>query len=109
MRFFLSLFLLAGLAQALQSPTPVNGRRTFLAQAGVAATAFVVVAPNAALAAESAVKSKPKRGRFRGGRGAADDTHNGTELNGSQADVAGGLLGKMGIPDITPDKGSTKK
>lgn len=111
MRFVLSLLLLAGFAQALQSPAPVNtnNRRNFLAQAGVAATAFVAVVPNAAFAAEPAATTKPKRGAFRGGRGAADDTHNGTDLNTQQASVAGGLLGKMGIPDITPDKGGASK
>ena len=42
----------------------------------------------------------------RGGKEAIDATHNGTELNGSQATVASSLLDKMGVQDITADKGS---
>ena len=42
----------------------------------------------------------------RGGKEAIDATHNGTDLNGSQATVASSLLDKMGVQDITADKGS---
>ena len=39
----------------------------------------------------------------------SDATHNGTDMNDKEAGVAGGLLGKMGLDDITPDKGSSAK
>jgi len=42
----------------------------------------------------------------RGGKETIDATHNGTDLNGKEAVVASSLLDKMGVADITPDKGT---
>jgi hypothetical protein len=67
-----------------------------------------LVAPNvASAAAADAQKRKGGKGKpaFRGGKEGLDSLHNGTDLNGKQAVVAGGLLDKMGLQDITPDKG----
>ena len=43
--------------------------------------------------------------RWSHGKGASDALHNGTDLNGKQAEVASSLLDKMGLADITPDNG----
>jgi hypothetical protein len=37
----------------------------------------------------------------------SDALHNGTDLDKGQAEVAGSLLSKMGLVDITPDKGGS--
>ena len=39
----------------------------------------------------------------------SDALHNGTDLNGREAEVAGGLLDKMGLVDITPNKGPSTR
>jgi hypothetical protein len=44
---------------------------------------------------------------FRGGKNMSDALHNGTDLDKGQAEVAGSLLSKMGLVDITPDKGGS--
>ena len=46
---------------------------------------------------------------FRGGKNMSDALHNGTDLDGEQAAVAGGLLDKLGLGDITPDKGDNSR
>ena len=94
----LSVFCLIQ-GQALQSP--LTNRRSFVAAAVSAAV------PAAALAAPP--EKKAKREAFRGGRQAADDTHNGTDLNDKEASVAGGLMDKMGLPDVDPYKDGKKK
>jgi len=81
-----------GLAQTRSS------RRSFIGK--VAATGAAAVAVGANPGRASAVGK-------RGGKEMIDATHNGTPMNGKQDSVAGGLLGKMGLDDITPDKGSS--
>jgi len=46
---------------------------------------------------------------FRGGKNLSDALHNGTDLDVEQAAVAGGLLDKLGLGDITPDKGDNSR
>lgn len=95
--------LIAKQTHAWQTPTNVS-RRSFFAK--VATTgAIVVTAPGVALAAP---QKKKTRTPFRGGDKNIRDTHNGTELDSKQDVVAGGLLGKMGLNDIAPDKDSAK-
>jgi hypothetical protein len=50
-----------------------------------------------------------KKELFRGGKNLSDALHNGTDLDKGQAAVAGGLLDKMGLKDITPDKGPNSR
>lgn len=108
-----SLFLIVAIAilaitQALQAPT--FSRRGFVSKVVTTAGAGAVIAthPGSAWAAPTGEKKK-KKPAFRGGKEVADATHNGTELNTKEADVASGLLGKMGVTDIAPDKDSKKK
>jgi hypothetical protein len=39
----------------------------------------------------------------------SDALHNGTDLNKGEAAVASSLLDKMGLQDITPDKGPNSR
>lgn len=78
---------------------PITSRRTFV---GKLVTAGAVVATTASNPGMAFAKPTPTRG----GKEMIDATHNGTELNGKESGVASGLLGKMGIDDITPDRGS---
>jgi hypothetical protein len=83
---------------------PSISRRALLSNIATtaSATSAVVLFPNIASAAQ------PKAGKkalLRGGKGASDALHNGTDLNGKQAQVASSLLDKMGLADITPDNG----
>eukprot|EP00548_Thalassiothrix_antarctica_P001420 CAMPEP_0194146306 /NCGR_PEP_ID=MMETSP0152-20130528/20512_1 /TAXON_ID=1049557 /ORGANISM="Thalassiothrix antarctica, Strain L6-D1" /LENGTH=87 /DNA_ID=CAMNT_0038846791 /DNA_START=263 /DNA_END=526 /DNA_ORIENTATION=- len=64
--------------------------------------------PKVAEAAPVDKTKSPRAAKFRGGSKATTDTHNGTSLNGKESSLAGGLLDKMGIVDITPDKDSVK-
>jgi hypothetical protein len=94
--FILIVAFLAGKSDALAQPP--SSRRTFVGRL-VTTGAVVVTAGAANPGSARAIGS-------RGGKDMIDATHNGTELNGKQAVVASGLLGKMGVDDITPDRGS---
>lgn len=87
---------LVGQSDAL-AQTP-SSRRAFIGK--IATTGAVVV--TAAGANPSSAWAVGKRG----GKEMIDATHNGTDLNGKESGVASGLLSKMGIDDITPDRGS---
>ena len=76
-----------------------------LAKSSGAAVASSLLLPNVASAAEK----KPKKALLRGGKNASDALHNGTDLVGAEAEVASGLLDKMGMSDITPDKGPSSR
>ena len=65
----------------------------------------VVLLPNVASAVEKAGTKAP----LRGGKNASDALHNGTDLNKVESAVAGGLMEKMGLPDIAPDKDSSSR
>jgi hypothetical protein len=62
--------------------------------------------PNVASAADSAKAGKKEL--LRGGKNASDALHNGTDLNAKESVVASGLLDKMGLNDIAPEKGSDR-
>ena len=68
-------------------------------------TAGVVLLPQIATAAEP----KQKKELLRGGKNMSDALHNGTDLNKGESAVASGLLDKMGLVDITPDKGPNSR
>ena len=85
-------------------------RRAFvgnLATMGAGAVAASASFPASAIAADDPRKRRSKT--LRGGKDVSDATHNGTDLNEKETGVAGGLLGKMGLQDITPDKGASAK
>jgi hypothetical protein len=64
---------------------------------------------SSAAAASDATSKAGKKELFRGGKNLSDALHNGTDLDRGQAEVAGGLLDKMGLNDITPDKGPNSR
>lgn len=66
-----------------------------------------MIVPNIALAADSPAQGKKEL--LRGGKNASDALHNGTDLNKKESAVASGLLDKMGLADITPDKGPNSR
>ena len=94
--FILIVAALAGQSDALAQPP--SSRRTFVGR--LVTTGAVLVTAGAANPGSARAVGR------RGGKEMIDATHNGTELNGKQSIVASGLLGKMGVDDITPDKGS---
>ncbi len=59
--------------------------------------------------ASDATSKAGKKELFRGGKNLSDALHNGTDLDRGQAELAGGLLDKMGLKDITPDKGPNSR
>jgi hypothetical protein len=66
------------------------------------------MAPSSSSAPDASSKGGNKE-LFRGGKNLSDALHNGTDLDRGQAAVAGGLLDKMGLADITPDKGPNSR
>ena len=95
------------LAQAQAQAQPFGSRRSFVGKLVTAGAVVVTTAAsNPAIASADAKPTPTPRQRMAEGKEMVDATHNGTELNGKQSGVASGLLGKMGIDDITPDKGS---
>ena len=107
----LSIFLIVALIGQFAQETQALAfsRRGFFGNVATAGVVAVTAAACPGIA--SAAPEKPKSTRrpaFRGGNKVITDTHNGTVLNDKQADVAGGLLGKMGISDISPDKDAIK-
>mmetsp|Transcript_25283 Transcript_25283/g.38931 ORF Transcript_25283/g.38931 Transcript_25283/m.38931 type:complete len:121 (-) Transcript_25283:329-691(-) len=89
---------LSGQSDAL-AQTP-SSRRSFIGR--------IATTGGAAVVAAGVHPGKASAIGKRGGKETIDATHNGTELNGKESGVASGLLGKMGLDDIAPDKGSTK-
>jgi len=110
----------------------VFSRKAFVSRATASASAVVAVASGGAILAGNPADARARDGiltarikdrspssssapdatskggngeLFRGGKTASDALHNGTDLDGEQAAVAGGLLDKLGLGDITPDKG----
>ena len=82
------------------------------AREGLLAARIKDRAAAAATSSSSAPDATSKGGKkelFRGGKNMSDALHNGTDLDGGQAAVAGGLLDKMGLSDITPDKGPNSR
>ena len=93
-------------AAAALAPAP-SSRRAFVARATTACA--TTGAALASFADGAAAAPKPKKQLLRGGKNASDALHNGTDLSGKEAAAAGGLLEKMGLPDITPDKGPSAR
>jgi len=94
--------------QALQNSTPPTppSRRSFvtnLATTGAFGIAALTFPTDRACAAPPPSKTAG-RPAYRGGNKSITDTHNGTDLNGREAGVASGLLGKMGIDNTDPLK-----
>lgn len=81
------------------------GRRDFIANAVTTAATGTLLLP----ASASAKEQKAKRELLRGGKGRSDALHNGTDLNTKESEVASGLLDKLGVPDITADKGPSSR
>mmetsp|Transcript_6123 Transcript_6123/g.13343 ORF Transcript_6123/g.13343 Transcript_6123/m.13343 type:complete len:120 (-) Transcript_6123:289-648(-) len=108
---YASLFVIAATAaqQSEALTQSVFSRKAFISKAAtstlVATGAVVSMHPNSAMAAPT----KEKKEAFRGGKNMSDALHNGTDLDKGEAAVAGGLLEKMGLNDITPDKGSNSR
>jgi|AntRauTorckE5430_2_1112549.scaffolds.fasta_scaffold17139_1 hypothetical protein len=115
-RLQLCVFLVVALVGELVQKTnalQISGMPTFSSRrlfVKVATTGAVVATaagsyPGNAQASQAEEPRKTRSKTLRGGKEMSDSTHNGTELNDKEANVAGGLLGKMGLDDITPDKG----
>ncbi|CAB9528496.1 expressed unknown protein [Seminavis robusta] len=102
--------LFSGCCHGLQSPVAVtiSSRRGF--GATLAAGAAIVVGSQSAVAADDdAGKKKANNNKTKKDKGgyeyaAADATWYGTVLNEKESQVAGGLLDKLGVDDIAPDK-----
>eukprot|EP00579_Thalassiosira_antarctica_P028406 CAMPEP_0202013936 /NCGR_PEP_ID=MMETSP0905-20130828/27665_1 /ASSEMBLY_ACC=CAM_ASM_000554 /TAXON_ID=420261 /ORGANISM="Thalassiosira antarctica, Strain CCMP982" /LENGTH=120 /DNA_ID=CAMNT_0048573653 /DNA_START=38 /DNA_END=400 /DNA_ORIENTATION=- len=106
---FLAAVLVGQQSEAFQ--TAPFSRKTFLSKVVTTTGTLVttgVLYPNSAVAVPSDQKAK-KNTNFRGGKEMSDALHNGTDLNKGQAAMAGGLLEKMGLPDITPDNGANSR
>jgi hypothetical protein len=107
----LSIFFVAALIGAeVEALQTAFSRRSFVGKFATVSAGAVVAIPSIANAEEEVRQRRKKQ--LRGGKEVLDATHNGTELNAKEADVAGGLLSKMGVTDIAPDKdskGATKK
>ena len=91
----------ADTARAFQTSTC---RRDFISNAVTTAAAGTLLPASA-----SAKEQKAKRELLRGGKERSDALHNGTDLNTKESEVASGLLEKMGVPDITADKGPSSR
>eukprot|EP00593_Proboscia_inermis_P010473 CAMPEP_0171313294 /NCGR_PEP_ID=MMETSP0816-20121228/40410_1 /TAXON_ID=420281 /ORGANISM="Proboscia inermis, Strain CCAP1064/1" /LENGTH=143 /DNA_ID=CAMNT_0011800449 /DNA_START=37 /DNA_END=468 /DNA_ORIENTATION=+ len=105
------VFLVGQLVPEIEALRPAfSSRRHFFSK--VASTGGLIVAtagtcPSNAWATVAPVPPAKKQGRpaLRGGKEVIDSTHNGTELNEKEANVADGLLSKMGLNDVNPDNG----
>mmetsp|Transcript_43584 Transcript_43584/g.85532 ORF Transcript_43584/g.85532 Transcript_43584/m.85532 type:complete len:139 (-) Transcript_43584:52-468(-) len=88
------------------TPPPACTRRTFFARltTTTGAAAVFAAAPGGALADPPKPKEAKRSVMRGGGNKGITDLHNGVVLNTKESVVASGLLGKMGIEDITPDK-----
>ena len=93
---------------------PAISRRSLLsniATTSAATTSAAILlgsATSPAIAKEEETKNNKKQA-LRGGKNMSDALHNGTDLNGREAEVASGLLDKMGLVDISPDKGPSAR
>ncbi|KAL7524648.1 hypothetical protein ACHAWF_001034 [Thalassiosira exigua] len=100
------VLLVAALAAHADAFQPAISRKALLqnaARASASAAAVVLLPPQIASAADA--PERKKKELLRGGKNLSDALHNGTDLNGGESAVASGLLDKMGLNDITPDKG----
>ena len=96
-------------------------RRSFVNQLVAGTTGAAVIASTTPVwAASDVVAAYQKNGgkpaepkpqkrstAFRGGQGMAKATHDGTDLNAKESDVAGGLLDKMGLGDVKGAKANS--
>ena len=105
---FLAAAIATQQSEALQT---VFSRKAFVSRAATACTIVATGAsfPESALAAEDPKAKAGKKAPLRGGKNMSDALHNGTDLNKGEAAVASSLLDKMGLPDITPDKGPNSR
>ena len=109
---YCSLLITAFVAQYSEAFQPSVTRRAVFQKlatttvGGGLVASSVVLPPGVASAAEP---KKKKKEMLRGGKDMSDALHNGTDLNGGEAAVASGLLDKMGLNDITPDKGTNSR
>ena len=119
-RIQISIFLVAALIGQLVQETgalqnsamPAFSRRSFFAKAVTTGAVVATAAGTYPGIAQASGDEEPRQTRskvLRGGKEMSDSTHNGTELNDKEANVAGGLLSKMGLDDITPDKGGGER
>eukprot|EP00986_Skeletonema_menzelii_P014137 scaffold8960_cov154-Skeletonema_menzelii.AAC.4 len=92
-------------AQQSTAFQPSVSRRALLSNIATSSAA-VVLLPEIASAAD---RKAGKKELLRGGKNASDALHNGTDLNAKEGAVASGLLDKMGLPDITPEKGPSSR
>mmetsp|Transcript_56010 Transcript_56010/g.119100 ORF Transcript_56010/g.119100 Transcript_56010/m.119100 type:complete len:125 (+) Transcript_56010:91-465(+) len=116
MKSFNIAFILGAIAaHQTRAFQPSLSRRALLRR--VAATGGAAIAtssgtllplPTVASAAESK-DAKRKKELLRGGKNMSDALHNGTDLNARESAAASGLLDKMGLADITPDKGPSAR
>jgi hypothetical protein len=104
MKSYAAVIIGAITAHQSEAFQPSISRRALLSNIASASSA-VVFLPNIASAAEP----KQKKELLRGGKNLSDALHNGTDLNEKEGAVASGLLDKMGLVDITPDKGSNSR
>lgn len=111
--YYTALVVAALAAQHAEAFQPSVSRRALLqniattAGAGIVASSAIVLLPDVASA--RLAEKKPKKELLRGGKNMSDALHNGTDLNGKEAEVAGSLLDKMGLADITPDNGASTR
>ena len=102
--------LFSGDVQAWQSqPQPQTNRRNFMGKLIAVSSAAAVVSStgvDAGWAAEGYVQQQYRgrkgaaQGAFRGGSAMSSATHDGTDLNAAETNVAGGLLDKMGLSEV---------
>eukprot|EP00581_Thalassiosira_minuscula_P006938 CAMPEP_0183704494 /NCGR_PEP_ID=MMETSP0737-20130205/1805_1 /TAXON_ID=385413 /ORGANISM="Thalassiosira miniscula, Strain CCMP1093" /LENGTH=120 /DNA_ID=CAMNT_0025931365 /DNA_START=110 /DNA_END=472 /DNA_ORIENTATION=+ len=102
---YCTLFMAAFATQSSEAFQPAISRKALLQK--LATTGGGLVASSIVLPTEAAFAAEPKKKKelLRGGKNLSDALHNGTDLNGNEAAVASSLLDKMGLNDITPDKG----
>ena len=107
MKFYGSSIVIAAMtAHHTEGFQPAISRKAFFAKVATVTASSAVLLPNVASAAE------PKAGKkelLRGGKNASDALHNGTDLNKAESVVASSLLDKMGLSDITPEKGPSSR
>ena len=106
MKFSHSIIIAAIAADQSAAFQPAISRKALLQNlVKSSASAGVLLLPQIATAAEP----KRKKQALRGGKNMSDKLHNGTDLNRGESSVASGLLDKMGLVDITPDKGANSR
>eukprot|EP00956_Cyclotella_meneghiniana_P031660 scaffold83778_cov73-Cyclotella_meneghiniana.AAC.6 len=104
MRPYTTIIVAALAAQQCHGFQSVISRKDLISN--IATASSIILLPNVASAAETKAGTKAP---LRGGKNASDALHNGTDLNKVESAVAGGLMEKMGLPDIAPDKDSSSR